>query len=70
MRLIDADALLRELREELGFESPMLTDAQNEGIDCGLRIAIKDVKSQPTIDPESLAEYLRRLGYEVKKCQH
>ena len=54
MRLIDADALLRELREELGVESPMLTDDQNEGIDCGLRIAIKDVKSQPTIDPESL----------------
>lgn len=28
------------------------------------------VDEMPTIDPESLAEYLRSLGYEVKKCQH
>lgn len=54
MRLIDADALLKKKRE----------------MELCFAVTEWDIEDAPTIDPESLAEYLRRLGYEVKKCQH
>ena len=49
-RLIDADALLLVIEEELAHESPFFTTEQNEMIDCGLRIAANDVRHQPTVD--------------------
>lgn len=49
-RLIDANALLLEIEEELAHESPFFTKEQNELIDCGLRIAAKDIRYQPTVD--------------------
>ena len=44
MRLIDADALLSELQEELEFDSPMCSKEENKYINSGLRIAIKEKK--------------------------
>ena len=50
MRLIDADALMVDLNDELGFQTPMFTAEQNKYIDYGLRVAITDLKYQPTVD--------------------
>lgn len=49
-RLIDANALLLEIEEELANKSPFFTHEQNEMIDCGLRIALHDIMHQPTVD--------------------
>ena len=49
MRLIDADALLLEIEEELANKSHFFTHEQNEMIDCGLRIALHDIMHQPTV---------------------
>ena len=49
-RYIDADALLKELDEELDFETTMYTEEQNQYFNAGLRCAYRDVKSQPTAD--------------------
>ena len=49
-RLIDANELLAELKEELEYETPMFTAEQNKWIDYGLRVAIKDLKYQSTVD--------------------
>lgn len=48
--LISRSALLDELQEELDFDTPMLDEEQNKLINTGLRIAVKDVKRQPTVD--------------------
>ena len=49
-RLIDANALLLEIEEELAHASFFFTHNQNEMIDCGLRIAANDIRRQPTVD--------------------
>ena len=49
-RLIDANALLLEIEEELQYESPRFNAEQNKLIDMGLRIAAKDIRHSPTID--------------------
>lgn len=49
-RYIDADALLKDLKEELEIDSPMLNEVENKWINKGIRIAIKDVKRFPTAD--------------------
>ena len=61
-RLIDANALLLEIEEELQYESPRFTAEQNKLIDMGLRIAAKDIRHRPTVDA---VEVVR-----CKKCQH
>jgi hypothetical protein len=55
-RLIDANALLVDLKDELGFKTPMFTAEQNKWIDYGLKVAIKDVKFQPTLDAVEVAD--------------
>lgn len=50
VRLIDANALLLEIEEELQYESPRFTAEQNKLIDMGLRIAAKDIRHRPTVD--------------------
>lgn len=59
-RYIDADELLKELQEELDFETPMYTEEQNKYFNSGLRCAIRDVKKAPTADvvPKSEVEAL------------
>ena len=49
-RLIDANALLLEIEEELQYESPRFNAEQNKLIDMGLRIASKDIRHSPTVD--------------------
>ena len=49
-RLIDANALLLEIEEELSHESHFFTTEQNKLIDMGLRIAAGDIRHQPTVD--------------------
>jgi hypothetical protein len=49
-RLIDANALILDLKDELEYETPMFSAEQNKWIDYGLIVAIKDVKYQPTVD--------------------
>ena len=69
MRLIDADALLSELQEELEFDSPMHSEEENKYINSGLRIAIKDVKYAPTIDikTEVAREIFAEIDNEFRK---
>ena len=55
-RYIDADALLSDLKEELEFESPMYNEVENNWLNKGLRIAIKNVKHFPTADVVPRAE--------------
>lgn len=61
-RLIDANALLLEIEEELAHESPFFNTEQNKLIDCGLRIAAGDIRHQPTVDA---VEVVR-----CKDCKH
>lgn len=49
-RYIDAEALLKDLEEELEIDSPMLNEVENKWVNKGIRIAIKDVKRFPTAD--------------------
>ena len=49
-RLIDANALLGDIAEELAYESPVYTADQNKWIDTGLRIAAHNIRRQPTVD--------------------
>lgn len=61
-RYIDADALMKELQEEIDFETPMYTEEQNKYFNGGLRCAIRDVKEQPTAD---VVEVVR-----CRDCKH
>lgn len=47
---IDAEALLKDLKEELDIDSPILNEVENKWVNKGIRIAIKDVKHFPTAD--------------------
>ena len=60
-RLIDADALIAEWCDGCKY---LINGMCDQDI-CG---GVELIKDAPTIDPESLAEHLRLLGYEVNKC--
>lgn len=47
---IEREALLKEIDEEIEFESPMYTTEQNEYLTKGLKIARKDIKRFPSAD--------------------
>lgn len=49
-RLIDADALLGDIQEELEYECGVYTAEQNKWIDAGLRIAANNIRRCPTVD--------------------
>lgn len=65
MRIIDADALEKVLDEK--FQTHYGKSIY-QFIHDFFRCVIRQIKKAPTIDPESLAEYLRTIGYEVTKC--
>lgn len=50
MRKIDADALQKEIEEEIEAEKSY--DDYDKGVTTGLRIALRDIKKQPTIETE------------------
>ena len=56
MRLIDADALANRMQFLIRTHHRDAFDALNE------------IDNAPTIDPESLAQHLRDMGYKVEKC--
>ena len=66
VRLIDANALEKDMRAYADNKAYCGHIELANGIIKG----VGRIDLAPTIDPESLAEYLRSLGYEVKKCQH
>ena len=47
---IEREAALNELIEELEMNTPMCTKEQNEYIDLGLKIAIKDIQRMASSD--------------------
>ena len=47
---IEREAVVKELKEELDFESPMYTADQNKHIDIGLKIALRVIRKAPTAD--------------------
>ena len=59
---IERETLLNELSEELEDESPLYTKEQNELINMGLKIAMKDVKYSHAAD---VVEVIR-----CKDCAH
>ena len=62
MRPIDADALLEEIEEEIEAEKSY--DNYDKGVTAGLRIALRDVKKQPTIEAitrEQFAKVAKQL---------
>lgn len=62
MRSIDADALLEEIEEEIEAEKSY--DNYDKGVTAGLRIALRDIKKQPTIEAitrEQFAEAAKQL---------
>lgn len=61
-RYIDADALLQELQEEIECDTPMYAEEQNQYVNRGLKIAIKDIKHMSTAD---VVEVVR-----CKECVH
>lgn len=69
-RLIDANALLLEIEEELAHESPFFTTEQNELIDGGLRIAAKDIRHQPTVDAVELPCKMGDTVWGIKAFNH
>lgn len=52
MNLIDVDALLAEIEEEI--ENEKSYDVYDRGITVGLRIAYKDIKKQPKVEAETI----------------
>lgn len=64
MRLIDIDALIEEIDEEIEYGTNRNHD-EDKYITKGLRIARKDILSQPTIDQTNLA-----LTAKWEKCDY
>lgn len=58
---IEREALIKELQEEIEFDSPMHNEVENDWLTRGLKIALKDVKRFPTADvvPKSEVEKLK-----------
>lgn len=73
MHLIDADKLKEKLEAHHDFFVNAWGGFSNLPVKDKARVdeitnCIAEVVNAPTIDPESLAEHLRTMGYEVKKC--
>lgn len=47
---IERETLLKELQEEIDFETTMYTEEQNKWFERGLKCAYRDAKNQPTAD--------------------
>ena len=47
---IEREALLKELQEEIDFETTMYTEEQNKWFNVGLKCAVRDIKHQPKVD--------------------
>lgn len=47
---IERESLLKELQEEIDFETTMYTEEQNKWFNVGLKCAVRDVKRQPKVD--------------------
>lgn len=56
MRLIDIDALIEEIDEEIEYEMETYFDDVNKYITKGLRIARKDILKQPIIEEVKVEE--------------
>lgn len=72
-RYIDADAIERELQEEIDFETSMYSEEQNKWFNIGLKCAMRDVKSQPTADVvevDKVAEMLRLMLNDDCACNY
>ena len=61
---IERDAVVKELQEELDYESLRYTKEQNKYIDIGLGIALRTVKRLPAAD---VVEVKRGYWIEVTK---
>ena len=59
---IERDAVVKELQEELDFESPMYTADQNKHINIGLKIALRVIRKALAAD---VVEVVR-----CKDCKH
>lgn len=59
---IEREAVVKELQEELDYESLRYTKEQNKHIDIGLGIALRTVKRLPAAD---VVEVVR-----CKECKH
>ena len=72
---IEREALLSELQEELEYDLKIYTSEQNKYIDYGLKIAIKDVKYQPTTDVVEVVRcknckyFGKDMGYGKHDCK-
>ena len=53
-RYIDADKLLAEIQEELDYEPGQWSKEINKHVNVGLKIAYRDINSQPTADVEEV----------------
>ena len=51
---IEREALLNELGEELQINTPMYNKEQNEFVNRGIKIAIRDIRKQPTADVQEV----------------
>lgn len=76
MRLIDADKLIEEIDEEIEYGTERIEkhfDDADKYITKGLRIARKDILSQPTIDaaPIKHGRWIRVIAedYECSECK-
>lgn len=65
MRLIDANALIEEIDEEIEYGTEKPFDDADKYITKGLRIARKDILKQPTIDavPIKHGRWIVKNGY-------
>ena len=61
---VEREALLKELQEEIDFETTMYTEEQNKWFNIGLKCAIRDVKRQPAADvaPVVHGEWIHKNG--------
>lgn len=64
---IEREALLKEIDEEIEFESPMYTTEQNEYLTKGLKIARKDIKRFPSADVVEVVRCRDCKCYEIHK---
>ena len=63
-RLIDANALMDAIHEELQYKCGAYTSEQNKWIDAGLRIAANNIRRQPTVDAVEVVHARWRIEWE------
>lgn len=62
---IEREAVLNVLNEELEFETSMYTAEQNKLINTGLKIAVRDIKHQPSADAVEVVRCERCRFYQA-----